>query len=73
MAAHKREIEQASDPGEKRQELEELYSNISSPMRTAERFGVLDVIDPRETRGILCDWVEDAWDVIKGDRGGFII
>jgi acetyl-CoA carboxylase carboxyltransferase component len=72
MAAHKREIEQAPDPKSKRQELEELYSNISSPMRTAEKFGVLDVIDPRETRSILCDWVEDAWDVIEGDRLGLI-
>jgi len=72
MAAHSREIEQASDPDEKRQEFEELYTNISSPMRTAKKFGVLDVIDPRETCGILCDWIEDAWNVIKVDRFGLI-
>jgi len=72
MAAHKKEIEQAPDPKAKQLELEELYANISSPMRTAEKFRVLDVIDPRETRGILCDWIEDAWDVIKGDRCGII-
>ena len=70
MAAHKSEIEQAPDPEAKRKELEELYSRISSPMRTAEKFGVLEVIDPRETRGILCDWIEDAWEVIQGDRCG---
>jgi hypothetical protein len=29
--------------------------------RTAEKFGILDIIDPRETRAILCDWIEDAW------------
>lgn len=68
MAAHKHEIEQAPDPDAKRQELEERYAHISSPMRTAERFGVLDVIDPRETRGILCDWIEDAWQVVQEDR-----
>lgn len=34
---------------------------MSSPQRTAERFGILDVIDPRETRTLLCNWVLDAW------------
>ena len=38
---------------------------MTSPFRTAEKFGVLDIIDPRETRSILCDWVEDAWEVVK--------
>jgi acetyl-CoA carboxylase carboxyltransferase component len=60
MAAHKTEIEAAADPAAKRQQLEEFYLNISSPQRTAERFGILDVIDPRETRPLLCNWVGDA-------------
>lgn len=61
MAAHKTEIESAPDPAAKRQQLEEFYLNMSSPQRTAERFGILDVIDPRETRALLCNWVADAW------------
>lgn len=68
MAAHKAEIEAAADPAARRAELEQHYINISSPMRTAEKFGVLEVIDPRETRRVLCDWIEDAWHVIQGDR-----
>lgn len=68
MAAHKAEIEAAPDPDAKRQELEQHYLRLTSPMRTAEKFGVLDVIDPRETRMILCDWVDDAWHVVQGDR-----
>ena len=68
MAAHKSEIEAAADPVAKRMELEEFYLRMSSPMRTAEKFGVLDVVDPRETRAILCDWVEDAWDVVASSR-----
>ena len=40
---------------------------MTSPFRTAEKFGVLDIIDPRETRRVLCDWVEDAWYVVRGD------
>ena len=68
MAAHKSEIEAASDPAAKRAELEAYYLNLTSPFRTAEKFGVLDIIDPRETRSTLCDWVEDAWHVIAGDH-----
>ncbi len=63
MAAHKAEIDAAPDPAAKRAELEAHYLNMTSPFRTAEKFGVLDIIDPRETRPILCDWVQDAWRV----------
>ena len=41
---------------------------MTSPFRTAEKFGILDIIDPRETRAILCDWIEDAWERICTDR-----
>jgi acetyl-CoA carboxylase carboxyltransferase component len=68
MAAHKKEIEEAADPAARRKELEDYYLRISSPFRTAEKFGILEIIDPRETRAILCDWIEDAWEVVQGDR-----
>lgn len=68
MAAHKAEIEAAPDPTAKRAELEAFYLNMTSPFRTAEKFGILDIIDPRETRSILCDWVEDAWELLKTKR-----
>ncbi len=32
-----------------------------TPFRTAERFGVEELIDPRETRPLLCEWVRDAY------------
>jgi acetyl-CoA carboxylase carboxyltransferase component len=64
MAAHKAEIDAAPDPAERRAQLEAHYLNLTSPFRTAEKFGVLDIIDPRETRPILTDWVEDAWRVL---------
>ncbi|WP_374411042.1 acyl-CoA carboxylase subunit beta [Hydrogenophaga sp.] len=68
MAAHKAEIEAANAPAAKRAELEAFYLNMTSPFRTAEKFGILDIIDPRETRSLLCDWVEDAWERVKTDR-----
>ncbi len=70
MAAHKTEIDTAPDPAAKRAELEAFYLNMTSPFRTAEKFGILDIIDPRETRAILCDWVEDARELVKLGRIG---
>ena len=68
IRARKAEIEAAPDPNAKRAELEAFYLNMTSPFRTAEKFGILDIIDPRETRGILCDWVEDAWALVSARR-----
>jgi acetyl-CoA carboxylase carboxyltransferase component len=67
-AAHRNEIAEAADPTAMQAELEAYYHRIGSPFRTAERFGVLDIIDPRETRSILCDWVEDAWEAMTARR-----
>ena len=67
-AAFRRLIEAADDPEAKRQELEETFQRISSPFRTAEASG-LDLIDPRDTRARLCDFVELAQNVIKTQLG----
>ena len=34
---------------------------MTSPFRTAQRFGVQDLIDPRDSRALLYDWVADAY------------
>lgn len=57
-AAFRREIAAAEDPLARRAELEAHYDRLSSPMRTAERFLVVDIIEPRKTRPMLCDWVK---------------
>jgi acetyl-CoA carboxylase carboxyltransferase component len=69
-AAHKAELEAAADPVAARAALEAKYHHIGSPFRTAEQFGILDIIDPRETRSLLCDWAEDARAVLEHDRSG---
>ncbi len=68
-AAYKREIEAADDPEERRQELEKYYDQLQSPFRTAERFGIHDIIDPRDTRPLLCDWVEQAYRILPEQLG----
>jgi len=68
-AAHRAEIESAEDPEAYLEDLYKLYRAIESPFRTAEAFMVEDIIDPRETRPILCDWVEMAYEIEKDNLG----
>lgn len=67
--AYKREIETADDPEAKRAEIEARLQSISSPFRNAHAFGIEDLIDPRDTRPLLVDFVEDAWKVIQTQLG----
>ena len=68
-AAHRAEIEAAADPEACLKELQEIYRAIQSPFRTAEAFGIEDIIDPRHTRPLLCEWVEMAYDNEKHNLG----
>jgi hypothetical protein len=37
---------------------------VRSPFRTAEKFSVEEIIDPRDTRPLLCDWAERAHELM---------
>jgi acetyl-CoA carboxylase carboxyltransferase component len=63
-AAYRRELEAAEDPVALRAEIEERLNAVRSPFRTAERFGIEEIIDPRDTRPILCDWAERAHELV---------
>jgi acetyl-CoA carboxylase carboxyltransferase component len=67
--AYKREIEEADDPDAKRAEIEARLQAISSPFRNAHAFGIEDIIDPRDTRPLLVDFLEDAWRLIPTQLG----
>jgi acetyl-CoA carboxylase carboxyltransferase component len=68
-AAYRKDIEGSETPEARLIELERHYAKYTSPFRTAERFSIPDIIDPRETRPILCDWIEEAYDVTKSHLG----
>ena len=55
--AFRREIEAADNPKIKEAELEAEFHHYSSPFRTAEAFGVEDIIDPRQTRPYLARYI----------------
>ena len=59
-AAYRREIDSSPDPEAKRAEIEARLNALQSPFRTAHAFAVEDIIDPRDTRPLLVDFVRDA-------------
>jgi acetyl-CoA carboxylase carboxyltransferase component len=60
-AAYRRELEAAPDRAELQRQIEARLSALRSPFRTAEAFGIEEIIDPRDTRPILTDWVALAY------------
>ena len=63
-AAYRREIDSSDDPEAKRAEIETRLNALRSPFRTAHAFAVEDIIDPRETRPLMVDFVRDAQRII---------
>jgi propionyl-CoA carboxylase beta chain len=59
--AYKSEIEAADDPLAHLEAIRERLNKVRSPFRTAEIFGIEDIIDPRETRPLLCEFADLAW------------
>jgi acetyl/propionyl-CoA carboxylase alpha subunit/acetyl-CoA carboxylase carboxyltransferase component len=66
LAAFRAEIEAAADPEAMRIEIEKRLADLESPIRTAHYFGLMgveEVIDPRDTRPILCEFAKQAQEV----------
>ena len=59
--AYKSEIEAAEDGPAHLEAIRARLNLVRSPFRTAEKFGIEDIIDPRETRPLLCEFAGLAW------------
>ncbi|CAL76930.1 putative methylmalonyl-CoA decarboxylase alpha chain [Bradyrhizobium sp. ORS 278] len=59
-AAYRAEIDAAPDPKAKLKEIEERLNKLRSPFRSAEKFWVEEIIDPRKTRALLCEFARLA-------------
>jgi acetyl-CoA carboxylase carboxyltransferase component len=68
-AAFRGRLADAEDPDREIERLRAELAALSSPFRTAERFGVQDLIDPRDSRALLCEWVRDAYRLLPGQTG----
>jgi acetyl-CoA carboxylase carboxyltransferase component len=59
--AYRAELETAADPAAALEAIRARLNAVRSPFRTAEKFGVEDIIDPRDTRPRVCEFAELAW------------
>jgi acetyl-CoA carboxylase carboxyltransferase component len=62
-AAYKRELAAAPDRDRLLREIEARLNAVRSPFRAAEVFNVEEIIDPRDTRPLLTDWVSLAYEL----------
>jgi acetyl-CoA carboxylase carboxyltransferase component len=69
QAAYRRDIEASPDPAARRREIEDALNEFRSPLRTAEAFGIEEIIDPRDTRPLLCEWIESAYSLLPAELG----
>ncbi|KAF2091629.1 propionyl-CoA carboxylase beta chain mitochondrial precursor [Saccharata proteae CBS 121410] len=49
-------------------ELEEEYRRLMNPVRTANAFGVEEIVDPAVTRPVLGEWVKHVYEVLLPQR-----
>lgn len=66
-AAFKRDLEASDDPQALLKEITKRLDSVRSPFKTAEHFGIEEIIDPRDTRPLLCDWARLAYDIVSRD------
>jgi acetyl-CoA carboxylase carboxyltransferase component len=59
-AAYRAELDGAPDPKAKLQEIEERLTKLRSPFRSAETFWIEEIVDPRDTRPLLCEFANVA-------------
>ena len=64
-AAYKRQLAEAEDPVALRAELEARIEAARGPIGPLNRFQVEEMIDPRETRPLICEWIEGAYDIVR--------
>lgn len=62
------EAEKAGNKAEVYQALEEEYKRLMNPVRTANAFGVEEIIDPKDTRAICCAWIRHMYGINMKER-----
>lgn len=59
-AAYKSELEASDDPEARKAEILEMLDAVRSPFRSAEKYSIEEIIDPRDTRRLLCEFANLA-------------
>ena len=63
-AAYKRQLAEAEDPRALRDELMARIESARGPVGPLSRFQIEEMIDPRDTRRVVCEWLETAWRLV---------
>jgi acetyl/propionyl-CoA carboxylase alpha subunit/acetyl-CoA carboxylase carboxyltransferase component len=64
-AAYKRQLAEAEDPAALRDELYARIESARGPLGPLSRFQMEEMIDPRDTRRLVCEWVETAYRIVS--------
>ena len=64
-AAYKRQLAEAQDPEVLRAELMARIESARGPVGPLSKFQIEEMIDPRDTRSMVCEWVETAYNVVS--------
>ena len=70
-AAYRADLEASDDPDTLLEEITERLNSVRSPFRTAEAFLVEEIIDPRDTRPLLCEFANLAAPLRNPGQTGF--
>lgn len=70
-AAYKRDLEAAEDPDALLAALRARMEAVRSPFRTADAFLAEEIIDPRDTRPLLCSFADLAQRLLKPGPSAF--
>ena len=70
-AAYRADLDSAGNPQAEFDKIEMRLEKLRSPFRTAKTFAIEEIIDPRETRPILCDFAGLAATLRKTGKSYF--
>jgi acetyl-CoA carboxylase carboxyltransferase component len=59
-AAYKSDLAASDNPAALLEDIKQRLNRVRSPFRTAEKFGIEEIIDPRDTRPLLCEFANLA-------------
>jgi acetyl/propionyl-CoA carboxylase alpha subunit/acetyl-CoA carboxylase carboxyltransferase component len=64
-AAYKRQLAEAENPEALRAELMARIESARGPLGPLSKFQIEEMVDPRDTRRMVCEWVETAHKVVS--------
>lgn len=64
-AAYKRQLAEAADPAALRAEINARIESARGPIGPLNKFQMEEMIDPRDTRRWICEWIENAWRIVS--------